>query len=65
MKNKDKIAMASVSSFVAEGWAKAEAAITKGLELDPSQPELQLSLAALKLVNYRDELPANPAERSK
>ncbi len=37
-----------------EGWAKAEAAITKGLELDPTMPELQLSLAALKLVNYRE-----------
>ena len=36
-----------------EGWAKAEAAIEKGLEIDPTLPQLRLSQAALKLVYYR------------
>ncbi len=37
-----------------EGWAQAEAAIAKALEVDDTLPELQLSLAAFMLVNHRN-----------
>ncbi len=37
-----------------EGWAKAEAAIAKAMEVDDTLPENQLTMAAFKLVNHRD-----------
>lgn len=37
-----------------EGWLKAQAAITKVLELDNTLPEVHLTVAAFKLVNHRD-----------
>ncbi|PYT00343.1 MAG: hypothetical protein DMF63_07155, partial [Acidobacteria bacterium] len=36
-----------------EGWAKAETAINRSIEADPTLPEIQLTLAAFDLVNRR------------